>query len=236
MILEVPTRHVPLAGPLIAGLALTAAATIALPVSHSDLGRQEGVDTAYPLMLLPALAVVALAGLAASLCPAAAQVATVVSGITGLQVLGIAVVAARDWRNLAGVGHASWDRGNVASLVAVGMVFAALIIVAASHAIHRNGNPMPGVPRGYLVAGLIVAVGLPLVLSAMLHHVTPTAVGQFTLWWSAPWGAGIIAAGVAQEQNTRRAALATVLVSVALTCLCALAGPMFGFGLRLPEG
>jgi hypothetical protein len=250
MSLEVVIRRFPLAGRtaglLIAGLAMMVAAVLASPLSHSDLGSQDGVDTAYPLMLLPALAVVTLAGLGAFVHPAVTQVAAVVSGITGAQVLGMAVVAACDWRNLAGVGYSSWHRGNVASLLAVGMFFAALMIVVISSAVYRSRQVHAGEPevhRAYLVVGLAVAVALPLVLGMTLRHVspataglTPTAVGQYALWWSAPWGAGIIAAGGAQKPATRRAALASVLVSVTLTCLCVQASPILGFGLRLPEG
>lgn len=67
-------------------------------------------------------------------------------------------------------------------------------------------------------------------------HLALTAVGQFALWWSVPWGAGIIAAGSARAPAARRAALASVLISAAVACVCAAASPMFDFGLRLPEG
>jgi hypothetical protein len=244
MSLEVVIRQFPLvgraAGLLIAGLAMALAAAVAMPVSHSDFNSRDGVDTVYPLMLLPSVAVVAVAGIAVFLCAAIARAAAVVSGIFGIQVLGIALVASCDWRNFAGTGGTSWERGNVSSLVAIGMFFAALIIVLLSCALYRSSDPraseVPAVHPVYLVAGLAVAVGLPVVLGLTLHHLTPTAAGQFGLWWSVPWGVGIIAAGGAQVPATRWAALASVVVSAAFTCVCAAASPMLGFGLRLPEG
>ena len=145
MSLEVVNRHVPLvgraAGALIAGLALVLAVLVAMPVSHSDRGSRDGVDTVYPLMLLPSIAVVAVAGVAMVVRPGIAQAAAVVSGITGIQVLGIAIVASRDWRNFAGTDGASWERGNVASLVAIAMFFVALIIVLVSCALYRDELP-----------------------------------------------------------------------------------------------
>jgi hypothetical protein len=241
--LEVVIRQFPLvgraAGLLIAVLAVVVTALIALPASHSDYGSDDGVHTVYPLMLLPSIAVVAAGGIAVLLRPVVAQAAAVVSGITGIQVLGIAVVASRDWRNFAGVGGASWERGNVASLVAIVVFFAALIIVLLSCSLYRNNlraGDVPAVHRVSLIAGLAVAVGLPILLSVAIHRLALTAVGQFALWWSVSWGVGIIAAGNAQVLAARRAALVSVLVSVAITCVCAVALPMFGFGLRLPEG
>jgi hypothetical protein len=203
MSLEVVSRQFPLvgraAGLLISGLALVLAAMVAMPVSHSDNVSRDGVDTVYPLMLLPSIAVVAAAGISALLRPAIAQAASVVSGIFGIQVLGIAVVALADWRNYAGTGGTSWERGDVASLVAIGMFFAALIVILVSCALYRNIGPrageVPAVHPVYLIAALAVAAGLPVVLGWTLHHLTPTAAGQFALWWSAPWGVGIIAAG-----------------------------------------
>ncbi len=240
---DVVIRQFPLvgraAGVVIAGLALVLAAVVAMPESHSDRVSYDGVDTVYPLMLLPALAMVAFAGIAACLRPAFAQAAAVVSGIFGIQVLGIAIVASADWRNFAGTDGTSWEHGNVASFVAIGMFFAALIIVLLSCALYRSRDPhpdeIPAVHPAYLVAGLAVAVCLPVALGMTLHHLSLTAAGQFALWWSAPWGAGIIAAGV-QVPAARRAALAGVLVSVAIACVCAAASPVLGFGLRLPEG
>jgi hypothetical protein len=244
MSLEVVIRQYPLAGRaagvLIAGLATMLAAVVALPQSHSDSVTYDGVTTVYPLMLLPALAVIAVAGVAAFLRPAIAQAAAVVSGIFGIQVMALAAVASTDWRNFAGTGGTSWEQGNPASFVAIGMFFAALIIVLTSCAMFRSSDPraeeVPKVHPVYLVVGLAVAVGLPVVLGMTLHHLSITAAGQFVLWWSAPWGAGIIAAGGTQVPVARRAALASILVSVAFTCMCAAASPMFGFGLRLPEG
>jgi hypothetical protein len=145
MSLDVVIRRFPLlgraAGVLVTGLALVLAAVVAMPESHSDRVSRDGVDTVYPLMFLPALAVVAFAGIAACLRPAFAQAAAVISGIFGIQVLGIAVVASSDWRNFAGTDGTSWERGNVASLVAIGMFFTALIIVLLSCALYRSSDP-----------------------------------------------------------------------------------------------
>ncbi len=162
-----------------------------------------------------------------------------VSGTTGIHVLGIAIVASRDWRNFAGTDGTSWQRGHVASLVAIVMFFAALIIVLVSCAPYRNNLPAGEVPAVHpvsLIAGVAIAAGLPILLGMTRHHFALTAVGQFALWWSVPWGAGIIAAGSARAPAARRAARASVLISVAITGVCAAVSPMFDFGLRLPEG
>lgn len=224
------------------GLRLTALAVVigvlvALPLSRSDRGRSYGLDTVYPLMLLPLIAVLLVAGVAAWWRPASAHVAAVVTGITGIQVLGIAVVASRDWRNFAGVDFSSWERGHAGSIVAVGMFFAALGVVLTSCALYRgaagDGLPRPG--RAGQVAAVAVAVGVPVVLSVLLNQDALISAGQFALWWSLPWGAGLLVAGSVRAPAARRAALGTVLLSVAVSCACAAASPMFGFGLRLPE-
>ena len=65
---------------------------------------------------------IAVAGLIAARHPATAGAAAVVTALAGLQVAGIAVVAHRDWRNLAGAAgqfalwwSLPWSTGLVAA-------------------------------------------------------------------------------------------------------------------------
>jgi hypothetical protein len=226
-------------GLLIAALAVVITAVVGSPESQADYANDDGVDTVYPLMLVPLLAVVAVAGLAVHLRPATARAAAAVSGVTGVQLLGIAVVAARDWRNFAGVGYATWERGDIASLLAIVVFFAALAVVLISCAVYGNGlrpGETPTANRTSLVAGLLVAAGVPFVVCRQLDLLSLTAVGQFALWWSVPWGVGIVVAASAPTPAARRAALATVLFSAATAYVGAAASPLFGLGLRLPSG
>jgi hypothetical protein len=224
-------------GLVIAGLAVVVAGLLAMPGSTSDVNN-DAVQTVYPLMLLPAIFVVGAGGVAAARRPVTAAVAAAASAINGLQVAGIAVVASRDWLNFAGAGGASFQRGTTGSRLAVTMTVAACGVVLAGgalcgYAADRNRAVKPHV--GALLAGVATAVGLPVVLSTVLDRAGLPAVGQFALWWSLPWGAGLALAGTLPTSAARRAALLSVAVSVAFTLVCAALCPLRGFGMRLPD-
>ncbi len=215
-------------GSLIAGLAAAAAAVMAVPGSWSDYSA----TTVYPLMVVPALVIAGGAGAVAAWRPGAARVAAVVGAVNGLQVAGIAVVASRDWLNFGGAGNASFERGLVGSRLALVMVGLAVAMVAASVQLHGGERPAPD-----LVAAGVVAAGVVTLLLCEYFGLSKlTAAGQFALWWAVPWTAGAVAALALPERAQRRAALASVAVSVGLTVACAAAAPAYGFLLRLPTG
>jgi hypothetical protein len=183
------------AGALIALLAMVVIVLLAVPGSWSDY-VQGSVSTVYPLMLLPAIAIVLAAGMTAACRPAAAHGMAVVSAITGLQVAGIAVVASRDWLNFAGADGASYQRGFIGSSLAAMMAVVAVATIAASIALYSgsHGDRQALMVRpGRVLAGVAVALGVPLLLCRVLHQPGVTAAGQFALWWSLPWGSGLVA-------------------------------------------
>lgn len=113
--------------------------------------------------MLPVLVVVlAVAGLVAARRPAAARVAAVAAALTGLQVGGIAVVAHRDWWNLAGADGASEHRAAAGALVAAVMAAAAVAALGVSVLLYNTGRGRhrPRVIQvvGGLVAGAVVVV------------------------------------------------------------------------------
>ena len=110
------------------------------------------------------------------------------------------------------------------------MVLAALGMVVASGMLYCRApdrNRATRVRAGAVIGRVAVAVALPVPLR--------TAAGQFALWWSLPWGIGLVLAATLPTPATRRAALLTVAASVLFTLACFAAGPVDGFGLRLPD-
>lgn len=220
-------------GLLVMVLASVIAGLVAVPGSWSDIKAA----TVYPLMLIPVIMILFLAGLAAVFRPVNAGVAAVVSMVNGLQVAGIAVVASRDWLNFAGAGGASFQRGIVGSRLSTVMIVVAVIVVAASVAMYcstADGRRGMRWRPGAALTGLVVAVAIPILLCLSLRLSGPAAVGQFALWWSLPWAVGSVAAGMLAADTPRRSAFWTVTASVVLNLYCAAAAPVFGFGLRLP--
>ncbi len=81
-----------------------------------------------------------------------------------------------------------------------------------------------------------VAAGLPLMLCAALGLRSLSAAGQFTLWWSLPWAAGLALAALPDPAPARRAARLTVACSVLLAVACGAAPLLHAPPLRLPDG
>ncbi|MFI7548042.1 hypothetical protein [Actinoplanes sp. NPDC049599] len=224
-----------LLGSLITLLALAVAGVLALPGSTSD--RTEA--TVYPLMLLPVVLIIGIAGLVAACRPATAGTVAVICAVNGLQVAGIALVATRDWLNFGGADESSYQRALVGSWLALAMAAIAVGVVVASVKLYRcRAGQRSGLPPrpAMVIAGLAVAAGLPISSYVFWHEAGLSAVGQVALWWSLPWAAGLYAAGVLPAKALRAAALSSVTISVALTLVCAAAAPVHGFGLRLPYG
>jgi hypothetical protein len=225
-------------GLLVAMLAAVVAVCLTLPGSWSDTYvRDDTMRTVYPLMLIPAIAIAFVAGITAACRPATARVAAVISTIMSIQVAGIAVVASRDWLNFAGAGFASWERGFVGSRLAATMAVVAGAVILASIALYwRSTAPRqaPAVQASWVLAGAVVAIAVPLLLCSVLDQPTLTAAGQFVLWWSLPWGLGLVAAGILHTAAARRAALLCVAASMILTLVCVGASPLYCFGLSLP--
>jgi len=233
-------------GTVLALLAGLVSILFAMPASWSDYADRFPEFrlghvwlTPYPSMLPPLVAVMALAGLAAAFRPATARVAAVIAALAGLQVGGIAVVAHRDWWNLAGADGASYHRTAAGSLVAVAIAAAAITAVVVSVLLYRTGRGLHR-PRmiqivGSVVAGAVTAVAVPAWLCAHWHYSSLTAAGQFALWWSLPWSIGLVAAGTVPDSAARRTAALSVLASVLLAAFCIAAPTIHGFGVRLPD-
>jgi hypothetical protein len=239
----VPAR---VSGAVLALLAGTMAVLLAMPASWSDYpdghpGSRLGVPwlTPYPSMLPALIAVLAVAGLVATFRPATARATAVVAGLAALQAAGIAVVAQRDWWNFAGADGASHERAASGSLMAVVMAAVAVTAIVVSVLLYRTGHGRhrPRVPQvvGGIVAGAAVAVGVPVLLCAHWYYTALPAFGQFALWWSLPWGIGLVVAGTVPDSAARRTAVVSVLGSVLLAAVCLSAPTIFGFGVRMPD-
>jgi hypothetical protein len=232
-------------GGVIAGLAGVVGVLLAMPASWSDYPeRYPGFRlgqalTPYPLMLPAVIALLAGAGLLAVFLPKTARVAAVAAALAGLQVGGIAVVARRDWWNYAGADGASYTRADAGSLLALAMAVVAALAVVVSVLLYRTvrGRHRPHAVQvaGGIVAGLVVMVVVPAMLCAHWNYTNITAAGQFALWWSVPWGLGLVAAGTVPDSPARQSAVWSVLASVLLAAFCLAAPSVFGFGVRLPD-
>jgi hypothetical protein len=224
-----------LLGLLITLSAVAVAGVLALPGSASDYTDA----TVYPLMLLPVVLIIGIAGLVAACRPATAGAVAVICAVNGLQVAGIALVATRDWLNFGGADESSHQRALVGSWLALSMAAIAVGAVVASVKLYRcPAGQRSGLPPrpGMVIAGLAVAVGLPISSYVFWHEAGLSTLGQVALWWSLPSAAGLYAAGVLPTKALRAAALSSVAISVAVTLVCAAAAPVHGFGLRLPYG
>jgi hypothetical protein len=222
-------------------LAVVAAALLAVPASWTDYPAGDGGPaelTPYPTMLPALIAAIALAGAVGAVRQAAARVSAVAAALAALQVGGIAVVAHRDWWNFAGAYGASLQRASAGSLVAVVMGVVAAAVVVVGVLLYRTGDGRQRPSRSQVVAGITggvaVAVVVPVLLCAHWNYTSATAAGQFALWWSLPWGAGIAAAGTLRDSAARQAATISVVASVFLALLCVFAPAIHGFGVRLP--
>ena len=238
-----PTR---VYGGMLAALAGTMAVLLAIPASWSDYPDRYpefrlGLPwlTPYPSMLPPLIAVLAIAGLVAAVRPATARTTALVAALSGLQTAGIAVVARRDWWNYAGADGATYQRAASGSVVATIMAAVAVAAIVVSVLLYRTGHgrhrPRAIQVGGGIVAGTLVAVVVPLLLCAHWYYTSVTAFGQFALWWSLPWGIGLVAAGIVPDSAARRAAAMSVLASVLLAVVCVAAPTIYGFGVRMPD-
>jgi hypothetical protein len=203
-------------GLLIAALAAAVAGLLAAPDSASDLPGH-GVQSVYPAMIFAQVLAMAAAGVTATCLPRTARAVAVIGAVAGMQVAGIAVVASRDWYNYAGAGNASYTRAAAGSQLSLTMAAVAAAAVAACLVLYRHGpgegDALPA-RAGRIVTGVVVLVGLPLLLSALVGTPVPSVVGQFALWWSLPWGVAIIATGSLRTAMARRAAGLSVAGSV----------------------
>ncbi|UQU62593.1 hypothetical protein COUCH_26640 [Couchioplanes caeruleus] len=233
-------------GALLTLLAGLVGVLFALPASWSDypdrypdfrLGRVW--MTPYPSTLPVLITMLGVAGLVAAVRPSTARVAAVTAGLAALQVGGIAVVAHRDWWNLAGADGASPHRAAAGSLVSLVMGAAAGAAVVVSVLLYRTGRSVhrPSLIQvvGGVLAGAVLAGGTPLLLCAYWGYTSITAAGQFAVWWSLPWGAGVAATGTLPDCAARRTAALCVLACALLTAFCVAAPPVHGFGVRLPD-
>jgi hypothetical protein len=173
-------------------------------------------------VLWPLLVGVLVAGLLLVVRPGAASRAGVVALVCAGQLMGGGVAASRDWFNVVGATNIPVHRLVVILPLTMVLVVAATVVCCVASAVlwrdtraERARWWRPTAPA-YAVVGVVLAVGLPLVVAALLDNWQLTFVGQTALIWSLPWGAGLAVAGWL-DRGARRAALLTVGVSVVLT-------------------
>ncbi|KUL26332.1 hypothetical protein ADL15_38735 [Actinoplanes awajinensis subsp. mycoplanecinus] len=173
-------------------------------------------------LLLPGLAA---AGIAVAARPRWKRPAAVVATVLAAQVCGHGLVAVRDWFNTAGAsaGMRQTDLAWVVGLAAVvaicgavaGCVTAALLWREPTAGWRALRPPRPG----YLMAALVVALGLPTALATYTMEFQPvTMFGQSGLMYGLPWGAGV-AASAWLGRRGRTAALTTVAISALLVAV-----------------
>jgi hypothetical protein len=205
---------------LIVAMAVVAAGLLAAPASAPDLPTATSV---YPLATLPLIVAMALAGTVAVCLPRSARVAAIVGVIAGMQVVGSAVVASRDWFNYAGAGNSTYGQAAIGSQVSLTLAATATATVIACLLLYRHGADRAAPPDPYIgriVAGMAVVVLLPLLTWPITSGSALSGAGQIALCFSLPWGIGIAAAGSLGTATARRAALLSVAGSVVLTGLC----------------
>lgn len=223
-------------GLVVGGLAVTAGiALVTGPTAGLPRVELAGV---MPLMTGPLLLAAAVAGLLVAARPRWAGPAAVAASIACGQVAGMAAVAYRDWFNFAGAGGSTYEIAGIGARYAAVVAIAAGLsaVLAALLVVWADGGVRPAVRRGPVWGGVAVAAGLPVVLCLVFGYRSITAAGQFALWWSLPWGAGLVAAGSVTFPQARRAAWASVAVSVLLAVGCAVAPVLIHVpSLRLPD-
>ena len=125
---------------------------------------------------------IAIAGLITARHPTTAPAAAVVAALARLQVAGIAVVARRDWWNLAGADGTSSQRAAAGSCLALIMAVTAVAAVLVSALLYRTAQGRHQPRRIRIAAGttaaVVVAVGVPLWLCTYWHYTSVTAAGQ----------------------------------------------------------
>jgi len=190
--------------------ALGAAAVVELLVARYTRGSGwMTIPAVYPLLIGSALA-----GLLLVIRPCAGAGPAVVVLVCAVQVLGGGLAASRDWFNTSGATGLPMHRLTVVLPLTMVLVVAATIMccvalwsVAWSTPAWRPASPV------LVVAGLAVAVSVPLGWAALTGWWAVTSLGQVALSYSLPWGAGLAVAGWL-EPRPRRIAVIAVLAGV----------------------
>lgn len=149
----------------------------------------------YPGLTRPLIAAVGLAGLLITVWSSAARPAAVVGGLAALQVAGYGLVASRDWYNYAGASGASYGEaaaGSERAFTVAAAAFVALVLCLLAYRLAPAPVPTadpPRLARAWVVLSGAVVAALPVLLGAWFGTAL-SAVGQFTMWWTIPWGAG----------------------------------------------
>jgi len=223
-------------------LIVLCAVLVGLAVRSPGSSYRPDIDvsyTVYPPMTMLLVCVLIAAGLVVAVRPAVARIAGVVVAVVAMQVMGICVVAQRDWYNFAGAGFMPPERAVVASglaeRAAAGGAAAALLgFVLMWRAVGGWRLDRPTWEASVL-AGMAVAVLLPVALCGALGYGTLSAFGQFALWWSLPWGVGLAAAGVLQTAPARTAWLSVAGSALLTVVVAAMAFGLHMFDFRLPD-
>ncbi|MFI5497168.1 hypothetical protein [Actinoplanes sp. NPDC051859] len=216
-------------------IALSGTAAAAIAMAAAPWVRAQ----VLPIMVLPLLLAVIAGGAAAAALPRWAAGGAIVAAVAAVQVAGMATVARRDILNFAGAGGTSYDQAYLQSpfLTALAVAAAAAAGLALLMALLLLVDPRRLV-RAYrsleVWAGLLVVAAVPIGLCWALGYGSLSALGQFALWWSVPWGLALVAAGIARAQG-RWAAWLSLAGSVALSVACVVAPLLNGPYLRFPD-
>lgn len=208
------------AGAIVLVCAMVAGSAASVP---GRLSRGAGLQNEwnYFWVLWALLLGLAVAGATLAARPRWGGAAAVVAAVLAVQVGGHGIVAVRDWFNTAGASggmrqsELAWVVG-FAAVVAVCATVAGCVSAAVLWREPSGGwrGLRPARP-GYLWAGLLVMLGLPMALAGGLHYPAMTMIGQFALLYSLPWGAAL-AAGGWLDRRERTAALTAVILSASL--------------------
>ncbi|MEV4639507.1 hypothetical protein AB0J80_19350 [Actinoplanes sp. NPDC049548] len=209
------------AGVVVSGCAFVAGSVAAVPGWLFGAGGRLQLEWNYLWVFWPLVLGLAVAGAMLAARPRWGRPAAVVSALLAAQICGHGIVAVRDWFNTAGAsgGMRQSQLALVVGFAAVVAVCAAVATCVSTAVLWRE--PVSGWrslrPKrpGYVVAGLVVVVGLPIALALGFGYTAVTMVGQFALTYSLPWGAGLAAAGWLGRRE-RVAVVATVGLTAVL--------------------
>jgi hypothetical protein len=219
------------AGVLIMLCGLAAGVAAAVPASAPPPGRgpASGAAAVYSWYYPPAfwLLTVVLVGAGLAVARRRGRRAAAVAAIVAAQLVGIGVVAVRDWFNVNGAaGMAQNNLATVVTFAAAVAVAGAIGVTAAVCLLWRE--PQRGwrglVPARWtpVLAGAALAGALPPLLGMAIGDVDITTLGQFALTYSLPWGAGLAAIGWLRHGTA--VAAASAVVGSALVAVVAVLG------------
>jgi hypothetical protein len=215
------------AGVLIMLCGLAAGVAAAVPASTSPPGRGPSSDAAavYSWYYPPAfwLLTVVLVGAGLAVARRRGRRAAAVAAIVAAQLVGIGVVAVRDWFNVNGaIGMAQHNLATVVTFAVAGAIGVTAAVCLLWREPQRGWRGLVPARWTPVLAGAALAVALPPLLGMAIGDVDVTTLGQFALTYSLPWGAGLAAIG--WLRHGAAVAAASAVVGSALVAVVAVLG------------